>query len=297
MENHIPVIDLHMHSTFSDGTDTPEEILANVKKAGIDIFSLTDHDESQGAALLLEYVKNEPESPAFLTGAEFSCRDEYGRYHILGHNYDPESPSMKELTRIFHDLRIGKVKARVDMLRDEKGFEFSDEDLTALFANKNPGKPHIGNLMVKYGYAPDRSSAIDLISKLPVKSRRVRPEEAIEAITKGGGIPTLAHGFYGDGDQLLMTDELEERVARLKELGLRGLECFYSGFSEKMINTSLRLANKYGLLVTAGSDYHGANKLVRIGDTGVGAHKEEIFGHVRPFLEACAIPIPYDFMR
>lgn len=291
MKEYIPAIDLHMHSTFSDGTDTPEEILANVKKAGIDIFSLTDHDESRGAALLKELVKAEPDSPTFLTGAEFSCRDEYGRYHILGHNYDPDSASMIEITGLFHQIRIGKVKARIEALKEEKGFVFSEEDLAALLANRNPGKPHIGNLMVKYGYAPDRNTAIDQINRLKVKSRRVRPEEAIDAILKGGGIPTLAHGFYGDGDQLLMADELEERVARLAGYGLKGLECFYSGFSEKMTDTSLRLANKYGLLVTAGSDYHGKNKLVRIGDTGAGAYKEEIFGHVRPFLETCQVPL------
>lgn len=292
MKEYTPIIDLHMHSTFSDGTDTPEEILANVKKAGIDIFSLTDHDESGGAALLMEIIKSLPEAPAFITGAEFSCRDEFGRYHILGHNYNPDSPAMKEVTGIFHEIRIDKVKARIRALKEKKGFEFSDEDLAALFANKNPGKPHIGNLMVKYGYAPDRSTAIDQISKLHVKSRRIRPEEAIDYITRGGGIPTLAHGFYGDGDQLLMAPELEERVARLKGFGLQGLECFYSGFSKKMIDVSLSLAEKYSLFVTAGSDYHGVHKMVRLGDTGIGVSNEEIFGHVRPFLEACAIPIP-----
>lgn len=290
MNSKTPRIDLHMHSAFSDGTDCPAEILSNVKAAGIDIFSLTDHDESAGGSEILKIIDAETD-PAFITGAEFSCRDEEGRYHILGYGYDPESEAMKELTRIFHEIRIYKVMARLEGLKEEYGFEFSDEDIKALMANRNPGKPHIGNLMVKYGFAPDRTGAIGIISGLRVKSRRIRPEEAMEYIIKGGGVPVLTHGFYGDGDQLLSEEELKERVCRLKEMGLKGLECFYSGFSPKMINFSLKLKNDLNLLATAGSDYHGTNKLVQLGDTGTMGTEEDhkrIYEELRDFLDTVA---------
>ena len=88
-------IDLHMHTTVSDGTDTPEEILGRVKENGIDLFAITDHDAIKGCGVIRQMRK--PDDPQFLTGVEFSCRDEEGQYHILGYGYDPEAESMREL--------------------------------------------------------------------------------------------------------------------------------------------------------------------------------------------------------
>ena len=85
-------IDLHMHSTVSDGTDTPEELLARVQEAGIELFALTDHDALKGCDMIRKARK--PGDPQFLNGVEFSCRDELGKYHILGYGYDPDSPSI-----------------------------------------------------------------------------------------------------------------------------------------------------------------------------------------------------------
>ena len=88
-------IDLHIHTTVSDGTDTPEEILNHVKESGIGLFAITDHDAIKGCEVIQQLRK--PEDPQFLTGVEFSCRDEEGQYHILGYGYDPEAESMREL--------------------------------------------------------------------------------------------------------------------------------------------------------------------------------------------------------
>jgi hypothetical protein len=134
----------------------------------------------------------------------------------------------------------------------------------------NPGKPHIGNLMVQYGYAKSRSEAIkEYIDQLHVKNMYLSPEEAISGILEGGGIPVLAHPFFGNGDQLILGEEMEERLKRLIGFGLKGVEAFYSGFSPKLIKVMLGFAEQYQLYVTAGSDYHGKNKLVVPGDTGL----------------------------
>lgn len=281
-------IDLHMHTTVSDGTDTPEEILRRVREAGISLFSVTDHDDIKGGSIIRS-LRSESD-PRFITGVEFSCRDEHGRYHILGYNYDPGAGPVRQVVKTGHDFRVNKVRARVDFLKTEFGFEFPPDELDALFALDNPGKPHIGNLMVKYGYASTKEQAIkDFINRYHAgKSEYVRPGQAIQGILGGGGIPVLAHPCYGSGDQLILGEEMDERLKRLIDMGLAGMECFYSGFTDKLRGQMLAFAERYGLYVTAGSDYHGSNKMVALGDTGL----DGVSGYpdgLRRFLQAVGV--------
>ena len=266
--DHIKKIDLHMHTTVSDGTDTPSEIIAKVKLSGIDFFSVTDHDSIIGGKEIPQYLKSG--DPAFLRGVEFSCKDEEGKYHILGYGYDPDGESINAVVKKGHDLRMKKVTARLDYLKEEFGFVFSDEDLDALFSLDNPGKPHIGNMMVKYGYAESKDIAIkDYINKKKFRSEYVRPEEAIEGIIKSNGIPILAHPSYGNGEDLILGKEMEDRVLKLMDFGIKGLEAYYSGFTEKIQDEILGYGEKYNLYITAGSDYHGKNKMVVLGDNNL----------------------------
>ena len=265
-------IDLHMHSAVSDGTDLPQELLARVQEAGISIFSLTDHDAIKGCEVILSQRGEAEDAPFFVTGAEFSCKDEAGKYHILGYGYDPAAEAIRAVVEKGHALRMGKCRERLAFIQKEFGFSFPQEEIDALLALDNPGKPHIGNLMVKYGYAATKKQAIkEYIDKLRFGSEYVRPEEAIEGILGAGGVPVLAHPCFGDGDQLIVGEEMEARLRRLIGMGVQGMEVFYSGFSPKLRNEMLALAEKYQLYVTAGSDYHGGNKLVELGDTGMTA--------------------------
>ena len=270
-------IDLHMHTTVSDGTDTPEEIVARVRDAGIGLFSVTDHDAVKAAQIIPALLKEG--DPDFITGAEFSCRDEEGKYHILGYGYDPDAEAMRELVRTGHGYRIGKVRRRLDFLKSEFGFSFPEEELRELFALDNPGKPHIANLMVRHGYAETKEQAIkEFINRIRFRTEYVRPEEAIRGILGAGGIPVLAHPSYGDGDQLILGEEMDARIRRLTDLGLQGLEAYYSGFPPRLRREILAYAERYGLYVTAGSDYHGTNKLVPLGDTGLDFEEERAEG-------------------
>ena len=277
-------IDLHMHSTVSDGTDTPAEILDNVRNAGLELFSLTDHDAVKGCGMIMELLSEG--DPSFITGVEFSCKDEDGKYHILGYAYDPEASAINDVVNLGHTYRINKVRARLDFLRSEFGFSFPKEEIEQLFAMENPGKPHIGNMMVRHGYAPSKEEAIkQYINKLRFHSEYVRPEQAIHGILASGGIPVLAHPFYGNGDQLILGEEMEERLKKLMDMGLKGVEAFYSGFTAKLTKQMLKYAEEYGLYVTAGSDYHGKNKMIPLGDTGL-ADAEEIPEGMRRFFGA-----------
>lgn len=271
-----------MHTTISDGSDSIEQILENVKSAGIGIFSVTDHDSIKSAGIMKSILRDG--DPLFIPGVEFSCRDEFGKYHILGYGYDPENEALKNVVDYGHSLRMKKVTERLDFLKSEFGFCFKQEDINDLLSLDNPGKPHIGNLMVKYGFAASKESAIDdYINRIHFKSEYVRPGEAISGILAAGGIPVLAHPFYGSGDELIVGKDMEERLERLIKFGLRGIEAFYSGFSDKLQKAALSLAKEYDLLVTAGSDYHGINKLVRLGDTGL-TGEEDLPERLRLFL-------------
>ena len=284
MMNDFGKIDLHMHSVISDGTDTPEEILRRVREAGIGLFSVTDHDAIASSRIMPGLLKDG--DPRFLPGVEFSCKDEEGKYHILGYGYDPDGATIRGVVDHGHRLRMHKITARIDLLKSEFGITFPQEALKHLLSLANPGKPHLGNLMVKYGYASTKEEAIQqFIDKLPFRNRYIRPEEAIEGILGAGGIPVLAHPSFGSGDQLILGEDMDRRIRRLMEFGLMGLEGFYSGFTPKLNREILSFARQYGLYVTAGSDYHGRNKLVELGDTGL---DDEIPEGMRRFLSTVA---------
>lgn len=263
-----PLLDLHMHTTDSDGTDTPEEILRKVKEAGISLFSITDHDTLKGCMTVGKLLAED--DPVFLTGVEFSCQDELGKYHILGYGYDPDAEAVRTLVENGHYNRMVKLKLRLDFLREEFGFVFTEDEVAHLFALNNPGKPHIAHCMVNHGYADSITEAFDLyLNKLSLRYDYLRPEEAIRGILKSYGVPVLAHPAFGNGTQRIRGQALDRRIRRLVDFGLEGVEAFYSGFSDDIRQEVLSCADHYGLYVTAGSDYHGLNKTICLGDTGL----------------------------
>ena len=274
-------IDLHMHTTLSDGTDSPSELLSKVRDLGLSVFSVTDHDSMASAGIICPLLKED--DPRFITGVEFSTRDEEGKYHILGYGFDPSSSGLAELVNYTHKNRIDKAAARIEALEREFGITFEKADTDAMLALDNPGKPHLAELLVRYGYADDMGQAIrDRIDRLGVRSGMIRPEEAISAILDGGGIPVLAHPFFGSGRERITPQEMEKRVERLAGSGLMGMECFYSGFSPELIEIGLGIAGKHGLMITAGSDYHGKNKDVELGKTGLSCDGAGNFGNELP---------------
>ena len=266
-------IDLHMHSTVSDGTDTPSALVSKVREAGIELFSLTDHDAVEGVSAVRKQLQTQEDSLLlFIPGIEFSCQDDRGKYHILGYAYDDQAKAIHTLVKEAHDLRIRKLTERLDFIQDNFGFCFTPEDREALYRNSNPGKPHIANLMIRYGYASSIQEAMEqYLNKKKIPDAKVSPASAVRAILESGGIPVLAHPSFGDGGQLVLGEDMDRRLRYLLDFGLEGVECFYSGFPPGLTEEMLAFAEKYDLYVTAGSDYHGTNKMVKIGGSGLDA--------------------------
>ncbi len=283
LTDEINKIDLHMHTLISDGTDTPAGILEKVRAAGIGLFSVTDHDAIKACGMIREILTGD--DPLFISGIEFSCKDKLGKYHILGYGYDAEALAIRSIVEEGHNNRIRKTRERIEKLRTVFGISFDEDDLRLLFKNNNPGKPHIAKLMIKYGYADSIKQAFEeYLNKTSIPTIYIRPEKAVTAILESGGIPVLAHPSYGSGDELILGEEMDQRLRRLIGFGLQGVEAFYSGFSYKMRDEMLDFAVKYGLYVTAGSDYHGENKTIFLGDTGLG-DLNEIPEGLKRFLE------------
>lgn len=261
-------IDLHMHTTVSDGTDRPEEILKKAREAELSVFSISDHDAIKCGTIIPKLLKKD--DPLFLSGVEFSCKDEKGKYHILGYGYDPESESIRKVVETGHGYRMDTVHRRLKYLSEKWNIRFPEEEVKKLLALDNPGKPHIGNLMVKCGYVSSKRQAFDeYINKIPNADMYLHPKEAIRGILGAGGIPVLAHPFFGSGSSHIPVTDLKERVERLQGFGLSGIEAFYSDFDDEMIKEALSIAEELGLYVTAGSDYHGGNKKIPLGETGM----------------------------
>lgn len=256
-------VDLHMHSTASDGTDGPVELAGKMSRAGIRIFALTDHDTVDGVRQLAGRV---PEGIVFLPGIEFSCRMASGKCHILGYGCDFESTEFQAALQEGAGLRQAKMERRIRFLQEECGICFPKEELERLREIPSAGKPHLGNLMVKYGYAESKDEAIrNTINRCRTGDSRIAARTAVEAILASGGIPVWAHPLGGEGEPETDRDSFAQMLEELLSCGLKGLECYYSRYTMEKCSWLAETAKARGLLISGGSDYHGTNKSIAPG--------------------------------
>lgn len=256
-------IDLHMHSTCSDGTDTPLVLIEKIKENQIDVFSVTDHDN----AAFYTYAEGKvPTSIKLITGIEFSCVTEAGKCHILGYHMNLENEELKRAIEDTKKLRKEKLAVRLDFLEKTYGIIFSKEEREHLFSLSAAGKPHIAQILMRRGLAGSIDEAIKKYLKALPKGRdRIDAEKAIYAIAAASGTPVWAHPLGGEGERHLTTEEFQKQLAVLMHQGIRGIECFYSRYTGEEIRFLLAEAKKNNLLVSGGSDYHGTVKDIPIG--------------------------------
>lgn len=255
-------IDLHTHSAASDGTDSPCQLLKKAQASGLQILALTDHDTVAGVEELLAIHVS---GLSIISGIEFSCRMESGKCHILGYGFDPKAPQFCEALREGSTLRGRKLEQRLDFLRGQ-GICFPDEEVDGLHQLPSAGKPHIANLMVKYGYAASRRDAIErTLNQCHTGNSRIAAETAVTAIRESGGIPVWAHPLGGEGEAFTAPEQFHKMLDELISYGIMGLECFYSKYFLKDCQGLSEAARKNHLLISGGSDYHGRNKGIVLG--------------------------------
>ena len=250
-------LDLHIHTSASDGSDSPAELARKVWDRGLTLFSVTDHDTIDGALAMEALV---PEGVGYIRGVEFSCLFPGGQCHILGYGYDPEHPAFRAALTEGAELRREKLRRRLDHLREKFGIEFTQEELCWMSSRKSPGKPHLGKLLMERGLAADMNTAIKTyLSGVPGRDR-IEAQTAINAIRASGGIAVWAHPLGGEGERRLTDEEFEARLESLLAMGIQGLECLYSRYTRTESGLLLSHARSHGLIATGGSDYHGFHK-------------------------------------
>lgn len=245
-------VDLHTHSTASDGQYTPAELAGLVKKRGAEVWALTDHDSVGGVNEAM--AAGEALGLRVIRGVELSA-DDYLNLHILGYNF-----SVSALQNWFDNLQGGRNnrKYRIrDFLRT-KGLEVPLDEVDEEAAGGSVGRPHFAKVMLRHGMVATRKEAFDLYLDTPEfqeieKGTKPSARECVERIKAAGGKVSLAHPY-----QIVLNGEtLEELLKRLKVYGLDAIECYYPKHTPEQTAEYLGLAKKYGLHVTGGSDFHG----------------------------------------
>lgn len=248
--------DLHMHSTASDGTDSVEELLEHVKRAGLTTFSLTDHDTIEGALTMEKIV---PKDIRFIRGVEFSCTTQIRKCHILGYGYDPENRDFLQTLAASATLRRDKMRMKILFLDQKYGIRLTKEEITYLNLLDSAGKPQLAQMIIKRGLASTVEEAIEKYLN-SFHSKSFDSGKAIRGIRDGGGVAVWAHPLGGERQKHIPEEKVEAQLEILREQGIQGIECRYSRYTKAESEMLVRIAKKYGLMITGGSDYHGTTK-------------------------------------
>ena len=255
-------IDLHTHSSASDGTDSPRELVAHARELGLRAIALTDHDTVAGVKEALAAGKEY--GVEVLPGIEISADYLDTGAHVLGYLVDPDSPALQEVIDWFIQERETRNQAIVDKLAAD-GYPISIPELKAKFSHTMLGRPHIGQLLVEKGCIGSVQEAMNrwLDDGKPyfVERQHLPMSEAIRLIQAAGGVADIAHpleyGYDWDG--------VEQLIQTAYELGAVGVECHYSGYTDEECAKLESFARARGMVITGGSDYHGSRKVYGLG--------------------------------
>ena len=258
------MIDLHTHSTCSDGTDSPFTVVKRALSAGITILGITDHDTTAGW--------NEAQSAIapqiqLALGAEISCLNDDGiSVHMLGLLFDGENEQMQRMLADSRDTRVPRMRKMVTLLQ-EAGYEITMEDVLAASPDQATlGRPHLADALVSKKIVKDRAEAFAQLlhndSKFYVTHLSPTPVDAIKTIRAAGGVAVIAHPFASRRGQTLRAESFQDLV----DAGLNGIEVHHRDQSPDEQHILSQIAVEMNLAITGSSDYHGAGKVNQLGE-------------------------------
>jgi 3',5'-nucleoside bisphosphate phosphatase len=280
-------IDLHTHSSVSDGTDTPSELVGKARAVGLDVVGLTDHDTfdgldeavAQGQRLGIQVVR----------GMELSCSRRGSSVHVLAYGADPASPGLAaEMARV-RDGRLGRLAGVLAKLA-ELGVPVSEAEVMAQVGESpSVGRPHIADALIKAGHVRDRQEAFDrfLADGGPAHVHRytIEVDRGIDLVHEAGGLAVIAHP-WGRGREHVLPPSVLEALAR--DHGLDGVEVDHQDHDLDTRRQLHKLADSLGLLATGSSDYHGTGKLDH--DLGCNTTAPTVFNEMQRRLAEVARP-------
>ncbi|MBW5485256.1 PHP domain-containing protein [Streptomyces bambusae] len=278
-------IDLHAHSTASDGTDTPAELVRNAAAAGLDVVALTDHDTVGGHA---EAIAALPEGLTLVTGAELSCRLDGVGLHMLAYLFDPTEPDLARERELVRDDRVPRAQTMIGKLQ-ALGVPVTWEQVARIAGDGSVGRPHIATAMVELGVVGSVSDAFTPQwladgGRAYAEKHELDPFEAIRLVKAAGGVTVFAHPGAAKRGQIVP----ESAIAELAAAGLDGIEVDHMDHDDATRARLRSLASELDLLTTGSSDYHGSRKTCRLGDFTT---DPEIYGEITR-RAAGAFPVP-----
>ncbi len=247
-------VDLHMHSTASDGLYSPTELMNRAKEAGLRAVALTDHDTTDG----VEEAKRTAQELGieFIPGIEINTDVSGGEVHVLGYFIDYRQVAFQKTLKTLRDARVRRGERMVELLNEE-GIHITWKRVREI-AQGTVGRPHVAQALVEAGYAQSVSDAFDKYigngKPAYVPHYKLTPEEAVRLIVSTNGLPVIAHPITLPGLDILRT-----WLPRLKADGLIGLETYYGPYTHEDEQALLAIAHEYYLIPTGGTDYHGPN--------------------------------------
>jgi len=244
--------DLHLHTTFSDGTFTPEEVVSQAQRHGLRALALTDHDTVEGCPRAIAACRTA--GIEFITGTELTGEHNNYEIHILGYFVDPLHQRLLSEMAKFQAVRQSRIHEMVAKLNG-LGIPLKPESVFALANCHSPGRPHVARALVQAGFCGEMDEAFERFLKRGkpawVPKFKMSATEAIALIHEAGGLAVMAH------PGLNRTDEI---IPDLVAAGLDGIECFHTKHSTAISEHYLEIADEHRLLVTGGSDCHGLSK-------------------------------------
>ncbi|WP_327748404.1 PHP domain-containing protein [Streptomyces europaeiscabiei] len=278
-------IDLHCHSTASDGTDTPAELVRKAGAAGLDVVALTDHDTTRGHA---EAIAALPEGLTLVTGAELSCRLDGVGLHMLAYLFDPEESELLAERELVRDDRVPRARGMIAKL-NELGVPVTWEQVAGIAAGGSVGRPHVATALVELGVVPTVSDAFTEQwladgGGAHVEKHETDPFEALRLIKGAGGVAVLAHPAAVKRGRTLP----ESAIAELVAAGLDGIEVDHMEHDTATRARLRGLAKELGLLTTGSSDYHGSRKTCLLGEYTT---DPEVYGEITRRATG-AFPVP-----
>jgi 3',5'-nucleoside bisphosphate phosphatase len=244
-------VDLHLHSTASDGKFTPEEIVAKAAALGLRYIALTDHDSVDGIEPAVKVAKSFPRL-TFIPGVEVSTDVPEGEIHILGYFINYHDKDFADTLKRFRDSRETRARGMVDKL-GKLGMKIDWSRVREIAGQGAIGRPHIAQAMLEKGYIENFKEAFDKYigrdGPAYVEREKMTPAEAVALILRSGGIPVLAHPFTVKGP--------EQWVATLTSAGMVGIEAYYKDNTPENTAATLAMAQRFGLIATGGTDFHG----------------------------------------
>lgn len=252
-------IDLHVHSTASDGSYTPSQLVDYAIKKNLKAFAITDHDTCSGIDEALSYAAALKNPPIVIPGIELSAEYSGEDVHILGLNISYKNSGFLSELKEFKDSRDKRNDKMIERL-NENGFAITKEMVDKRFGDCVITRAHYAILMIELGYVKDKDEAFkNYLNKgcsCYVPRHKITPSDAVRLIKKSGGHPVMAHPVLYSFDE----DTLEGLIISLKNDGLEGIEAIYCLNSPADDEKYSALAQKYGLYITGGSDFHGTAK-------------------------------------